>query len=339
MRKYALTIFTGTTLALAQTTVNPDFSVIDDLIIEGSQLTTSGVELAIQGYVNPFARADVYLHKHSGHEAIELEEAFLSIERGLPFGLGLRSGRLRPDLGKINREHMHTYPFIVAPKAVQSVLGEHMWSGTGLGGDILLPLPWYSKFSAGYFANGIRPHHHDEDGHAEEDSEHVHEAGEEYPAFNARWSHFFDLTPVTHLEVGAGYYQSLAADSVIDGPRHLAGLDFKFKWRPDRFRSFTCQGDIFALRGEESEPTWAAYTFVNLQFNQVWNAGVVLDYASDIEEAVYASAGGFFGSSPVEESSVLRLRVHWAVHGDEAPELSIMGQIIWGLGPHKPHRF
>ncbi len=53
MCKYVLSILTGTTIALAQTTVNPDFSVIGDLIIEGDQLTTSGVELAIQAYVNP----------------------------------------------------------------------------------------------------------------------------------------------------------------------------------------------------------------------------------------------------------------------------------------------
>ncbi len=350
MRKYVLVIFAGLTVSLAQTTVNPDFSVIGDLIIDGDRLTTSGVELAVQGYVNPFARADVFLHKHAGDEAIHLEEAFLSIERGLPFNMGLRSGIFRPDLGKINREHVHTYPFIVAPKAVESVLGHHMWSGTGLEADILLPLPWYSKLAAGYFANGIiphhvhdetevPPHHHDSTGAVilDPDTDHDHE--ESQPTFNARWSHFFALTAVTHLEMGAGYYQSMAADSVVEGPQHLAGVDFKFKWRPDRFRSFTWQGEYFRVATGEPEPVHAVYTFTNLQFNQVWNAGVVLDYCSDVEEATYLGTGIFVGYSPAEESSVFRLRVHWAVHGDEAPELSIMGPIIWGLGPHKPHRF
>jgi len=330
MRHIMLFIAMLFTAVQGQTTTNPDVSVIGDLILKNDQLTTSGVELAIQGYVNPFARADVFLHKHADHEAIHLEEAFLSIERGLPFNMGLRSGIFRPDLGKINREHVHTYPFIVAPKAVQSVLGDHMWSGTGLEADILLPLPWYSKLAAGYLVNGISPHHHEE--------QHEPEAAESHPAFSARLSHFFDLTMVTHLEVGGNYYRSMAADSVAAGPRQLTGLDFKFKWRPDRFRSFTWQGEYFLVATGEPETVHAAYTFTNLQFNQVWNAGVVLDYCSDMAEANYLGTGIFAGYSPAEHSSVFRLRVHQAVHGSEK-EFTVMCQIIWALGPHKPHKF
>ncbi|MCK4577432.1 MAG: hypothetical protein KAU50_01500, partial [Candidatus Marinimicrobia bacterium] len=245
--------------------------------------------------------------------------------------MGLRSGIFRPDLGKINREHVHTYPFIVAPKAVQSVLGDHMWSGTGLEADMLLPMPWYSKLAAGVFANGIILHHH-------ADTDHDHAAENEQWAGNARWSQFFDLTAVTHLELGINYYRNLTADSIVVGPQDLAGLDFKFKWRPDRFRSFTWQGEYFLVDNGEPETVHAAYTFTNLQFNQVWNAGMVLDYCSDMEEENYLGTGIFVGYSPAEHSSVFRLRMHQGTHGDEK-EFTVMGQIIWALGPHKPHKF
>ncbi|UCH11000.1 MAG: hypothetical protein JSU61_03675 [Fidelibacterota bacterium] len=334
MRKLICIIFINAGLGLAQTTMNPDLSVVGDLIIDDGELTTSGVELAIQGYVNPFARADVFLHKHAGEGAVELEEAYLSIERGLPLGLGLRSGCFRPDLGKINKEHMHTYAFIQAPGAVTAVLGDEMWSGTGLEVDVLLPLPWYSKLSAGGFANGIAHHHHEDGNEGELGEDHEHESEKSQPAYNARWSHFVDLTPVAHLEMGVSHFIGTADEGV----RRLTGVDFKFRWRPDRYRSLTWQGEYFLVEADEPEPAHAVYTFANLQFSQVWNWGVVLDYHSDIEEETHYSAGVFLGYSPVEESSVFRLAVTGVDQGGER-EVMVIGQIIWSLGPHKPHRF
>ena len=105
-----------TTFIFGQTTANPQFSVIGDLVIDhlnkNTSLLSSGIEMAIQGYVNPFARADIYLHKHNDTSPIELEEAVMTIEKGLPFGLGIRAGKFRPDLGKINQIHAHLFPYI-----------------------------------------------------------------------------------------------------------------------------------------------------------------------------------------------------------------------------------
>ena len=134
-----------TAFLFGQTTTNPDFSVIGDLIIDQSEdeisLSSAGIEMAIQGYVNPFARADLYIHKHNDESALELEEAVITIERGLPLGLGFRAGKFRPDIGKINKDHAHLSPFIQAPKSMANILGEEFWSPTGLEGSILLPLP------------------------------------------------------------------------------------------------------------------------------------------------------------------------------------------------------
>ena len=121
-----------TAFLFGQTTINPDFSVIGDLIIDQSEdeigFSSAGIEMVIQGYVNPFARADVYIHKHNDESALELEEAVITIERGLPLGLGLRAGKFRPDIGKINKDHAHLFPFIQAPKSMANILGEEFWS-------------------------------------------------------------------------------------------------------------------------------------------------------------------------------------------------------------------
>lgn len=323
------------TIIYSQTTVNPDVSVIGDLISisdnETTDFSTSGVELAIQGYVNPFARADVYLHKHYDESGIDLEEAFISIERGLPYNLGLRAGKMRPDFSKINSEHMHTYYYILSSEPVQAVLGEELWSSLGIEGNLLLPLSWYSNISFGVFQSGISEHHHHDDDEVEEDDEEEEDAGK---VFSTRLSHFIDLNRVTHLELGTSYYQELE-----ESDHNILGADFKFKWRPDTYRSLIVQGDYLLSKGYEGESTNTGYVWLNYQFNRIWNAGMIMDYSDDLEEETYKSVGVFAGFSPVEESSVFRLRLHQAYHGDEDPYLTLIAQIIWALGPHKPHQF
>jgi len=314
----------------SQTTVNPDISIIGDLITKNNNtidFSSSGVELAIQGYVNPFARANVYLHKQNDDSPIHLEEAFLSIERGLPMNLGFRAGKMRPDFGKINQEHMHTYYYILSSEPVQIVLGNEMWGSLGLEGNLMLPLPWYSNISFGIFQEGITQHHHDEE--VEE-----HENEEVGKALSGRLSHFFDLNSVTHIEVGTSYYVELENTEA-----NILGADFKFKWRPDTYRSIILQGDYFHKNGHDNESINAGYLWANYQFNRIWNAGIILDYSNDIEEETYKSFGLFAGFSPVEESSVFRFRVHQEYHGDDNPNLAFVAQVLWSLGPHKPHQF
>lgn len=326
--------------AYSQTTVNPDISVIGDLIInQDGDISSSGVEIAIQGYVNPFARADVFLHKHADHNAVHLEEAVISFERGLPFNMGLRAGKFRPDIGKINKEHAHTLFFIEAPASMKNMLGDEMWGAFGLEPNWLLPLPWYSKLSVGYFtkAMGTSCDHEEseeEEGHSHE--EHI----EKTTSLSARLSHFIDLNDITHLEIGSGYYRDIE-NHELPHLHHVGELDFKLKWRPDTYRSFTWQGEIFRkspVDNPNNKYKLAGYTWMNYQFNKRWNMGVVTDFSSDIDGEAYNSFGVFAGFSPAEESSVFRLAVSKIHHGEES-DLNITGQIIWALGPHKPHQF
>ena len=334
-------------LGIAQTTNNPDFSIIGDLLVnyedETTSLSHSGVELAFQEYVNPFARADAYLHLHEGH-GLELEEAYLSLERGLPFSLGMRTGVFRPDFGKINKEHAHTYYFIHAPKSTEVLLGEENGSATGAELNLLLPVPWYSSLSVSYMQEGINPHSHSHD-HGEEE-EHEEEDVDVSPALSSRISSFLDLNTVTHLESGFSYYKT-----TDEGSHPTFALDSKLKWRPDTYRSLTIQGELFSSVHEEHEEeeegehhdevhrNLSGYVWTNAQFQKHWNAGFILDYIKDLDEETYLGTGFFIGFSPVEESSVYRVYLNRSIHGDEDPVFSVTGQIIWSLGPHKPHTF
>ena len=336
MRKLIPMIFAFITI-YSQTTINPDISVIGDLIGqtdgETVDFSSSGVELAIQGYVNPFALANVYLHKHNDDSPIHLEEAFLSIERGLPLNLGMRIGKMRPDFSKINSEHMHTYYYILGSEPVQSILGEEMWGSIGIEGNMLLPFPWYSNISIGVFQSGISQHHHDEESIVEIEHNHDESSNAE-KAISARLSHFIDINHITHLEFSTSFYHELEQSE-----QSILGADFKFKWRPDTYQSLVVQSDYFHKLGHDDEIIKAGYAWLNYQFNRIWNTGLIFDYSNDIEEESYKSIGVFVGFSPVEESSLFRLRVHQTYHGNEDPNLTFVAQVIWSLGPHKPHQF
>ena len=108
---------------------------------------------------------------------IELEEAVMTIEKGLPFGLGIRAGKFRPDLGKINQIHAHLFPYIEAPSGMTKILGEEFWSATGVETNVFLPLPWYSNFSLSYFDSGIGSHDHS---NHEKDEDHDKEKNEDH---------------------------------------------------------------------------------------------------------------------------------------------------------------
>ena len=85
MRRTFVLLTVIRSLSFSQTTVNPDISFLGDLLAKGDKeslaLSTSGLEIAAQGYVNPFARADLFLHIHDSEGAVDVEEAFLTVER------------------------------------------------------------------------------------------------------------------------------------------------------------------------------------------------------------------------------------------------------------------
>lgn len=89
------------TTAHAQTK-NPNISVIsdfrifvhDDKILADEKnklnLNLEEIELAIQGYLNPYARADIFFAKHGIEGSVEIEEASATFLRGLPLGLNIK---------------------------------------------------------------------------------------------------------------------------------------------------------------------------------------------------------------------------------------------------------
>lgn len=129
----AAVLLFGAYMAHAQTSINPDISVIPRFLLETNDaeedehgdhrwsrpdLSFEELEVAVSSYLNPYAKADITLTLPGPdlEEAkLGLEEAYVTVVRGLPLDLNLRAGKYRAEFGKINRVHPHAWSFVTQP--------------------------------------------------------------------------------------------------------------------------------------------------------------------------------------------------------------------------------
>ena len=161
--------------AYAAATNLPDISVIGDITAQTStdtgyvnrnQVTIRGIELALQGYLYPQMRADMFLAMHRHENAFEPEicEASVSFLRLFLDGLGLQAGKIHVDFGKLNKIHQHERPFTDQPLALTNFLGYHGLVGEGAALNYLFPLPFFLRIEGGAWRMTAGEHHHEPSG-------------------------------------------------------------------------------------------------------------------------------------------------------------------------------
>jgi len=351
--------------AHAQSSINPDISLIGDVRahwnnneLDGSSdrlnLDLEEGELAIQGYLNPYSRGDVFLAFLPDGGA-EIEELYITFTRGLPLGMSVKAGQYLLDFGKINMLHPHAYSFIVRPLASDMFFGDEGLRDVGV--KVSLPIPTgniATTISADVLKGGFLASEEADGGTAEAGTPNER-------AFAGRWSSFVTLGEFTSLSLGATTVTGVPEEGTR---RWIWGGDVKLRWKPDRYRSFTVIGEYFGNRqpidvlepappgqsaglshaGEEHEylNRHGVFGYIDYQFRQRFNTGAMGDWVqgSESETETFWRAGAFAGFAPVEETSLLRLLV--AYNKDVATDQEYWSgilQLVFSLGPHKPHAF
>lgn len=357
--------------AIAQTSLNPDISIIPRFIIEthdGGKLpgkrefsqpdfSFQEMELVASAYLNPFAKADVVLTLPGPDiEAgkLGLEELYGTVVRGLPLDINVRLGKYRVDYGKLNLSHPHAWPFLTQPLSQEKFIGEEGLNDLGISASVLLPIEEvYSKFTVDLLR-----------GSAIGEATGIEDTTGAKPTYanSARLMGFFTLDDYSDLEAGLSAYSGIH-DPYNRDRFWYWNLDFKYKYRPSTYTSLVVQGEYllntrhagqdrnynFFLDASgnperRSINTAGLYLYSDLQFEKIYSIGARVDwtqapYSKDEKAWAYAV---FLGYYPVEET--IGLRLQYQNRKDEMPGFSqtvnsIGLQVLFSLGPHKAHLF
>ncbi len=109
------------------------------------------IELGLTADVDPYFRGWTTLAFEDG-EGTEIEEAVIQTTN-LPYGLTLGAGKFMSGIGRINRQHSHTWDFMDTPLVYEKLLGGHGLRGKGIQLTWKAPTPFYLLFGA-EIANG-----------------------------------------------------------------------------------------------------------------------------------------------------------------------------------------
>lgn len=390
MKKNILSFFILLTIifstSYSQSSLNPDLSLIGTFntftnFIKGSpeygklNFETPEMELFVDGYLNPFARATANIAYEEGEFAVE--ELYANIVRGLPFDLQLKAGKYLVGFGKINTIHPHAWAFLERPLFHQVFFNPDGFNEVGASLSFLLPTgEIYSNLELGIF-NGQSIQKLIDTNAVERGIN---------PIFVGRLNSFFNLGDYTNLEVGLsssyGCYSKANLNSMgyLFAPTEVkplnylySGIDFKYKYSADSYSALTIQGEVLlnyrdAVRQESFGinygidevkiiSNFGGFIYADYKFEKQFSFGLKYEYTAGIiddepglntlandDKNNTQSIEGWLSYYPVEETIALRLGAqnHMFKYADgtkRESETTIMLQLLFSLGPHKAHPF
>ena len=364
--------------AQAQTTLNPDLSVIGDFRAfshddplypaetEKLNVADPQMEIVINGYLNPYARADAVIGWH-GEDKAEIEELYGTVLLGLPLGLNLRVGKSMLELGRLNPVNEHAWSFIKRPLPHEQFFGEHGLADMTIRTSFLLPTgDTYTELMGGLLkGDALIGHSHD---HDEVDDDHDETTPDRIDVGGfGRLTTSLAVSENSELALGVSMINSVYRfeehenhddhDDHADPDQLRAGvygLDFKFKYKPSRYTSLQIEGEGLMRTAEQDEiddlKSYGGYLYADYRFRQKYNLGGIFEYTSLEEEHEHDGemeihkvdlwrAGIFFGFAPVEETGLVRLAGHWTEPEESDGFWEFTLQFVFSLGPHQPHNF
>lgn len=338
---------------------NPQISVIGDFLGHYSskentfdeEFLLREIEFAFSSYVDPYARADIFLGVHKeipqkgegvedgtseNRYELDIEEAYFTFLTW-PFGLQAKLGRFLISFGKSNMQHLHRLPWTDYPLVIKAYFGEEGLASEGISFSWMLSAPWvhYMELTYEIFNN-------DQDilfgGHRGDDFVHL-----------LHLKNYWDLTENSSLEMGLS---GMSAPNDDKHSRHrttLEGIDITFKWRPLRrglYQSFIWQTELLFSQKDMTdsgqEDSWGGFTSWNYQFARRWSAGLRLDSSqypddSSIEEREYSGYITFAQS----EYAFWRMGYSFLTSDieDRNKEHQIFLQLNIGIGQHRAHQY
>ena len=262
------------------------------------------------------------------------------LDRYFPGGFGLTVGQMYLDFGQINQVHTHAYPFADRPLMHVAFFGEDGARDASGRIDWIAPIDAVTLRAT---AGAVRGDVLVGGGHAHGGE--VEEAPDPELGASGRVDVFVEPARDFSFLVGSSILHG-EHDPADGAKATFVGVDAKMLFDLGPNRQLTVIGEgIFGTRDAsaevpKSDPNgW--FTAADFRVNRRWNLGGFAESATELDDDRHRDSryGLFVGMALMEESTVFRLigRVHDPEEGDSAGEVIL--QALFGLGPHRPHRY
>ena len=308
-----------------------------------------------------FAPVDPYFNLYATlpitENGIEVEEAYF-VTTALPAGLQVKGGKFKSGFGRFNAFHPHAWDFVDAPLVYKLFFGGN---GEGLiekGAQLtFLPnLPIYTILGAEILQG-------------DNDTLFGPDAGSGPHAYTAFAKSSLDFGGSHSILFGGSVVggktktTSYAPDTLLQGDTVLYGLEFTYKWKPSRWRSFILQSEyLYRHQTGNLTDTVSPFTTDSLNRDQDgfyvqalyqinrWRMGGRFDRMAIFkDEVVRAGQELSFSGQPYRltgaiefnptEFSRIRLQYNYDNSDPSKENQEIFLQFILAIGAHGAHAY
>lgn len=309
----------------------PDISVIGDILgqtttyddVDRNKVFVREIEFALQGYLYPEIRADVFFafdREKGGKINTELEEAYVSFLK--LFGdFNGKAGRMLVDFGKVNKLHPEQWQYVIKPKALENFMAEHGLIGNGGSLGYLLPLPFFAQFDLGAYRISS-------------------EESEEFAlgdfGYSARLWTSFSLSEISEFEIGtSGLYGRGFRYLEHQDDVKLYGIDLTYKVISSTYERLIFQNEILHIVRQiptEEIKRFGFYNFLGYRFNKYMETGLRYDFSENVlpDKAQTKSITGIITTN-LTETTKLRFQYGYNI---EPKTHELFLQLLFGIGPH-----
>ncbi len=366
MKTVSIAVLLVCNILYAQSNVNPDISLIGtfnsninyekDSPDNGKLIfMPPDMELYVDGYLNPYARAAGNIAYEDG--SFSVEELYAEIVRGLPLDIQIKAGKYLLGFGQLNKVHAHVWPFVGRPLFQVIYFGHEGFNDIGFNFSFIIPTDFYSTLDLGIYKGDVIGENELPES---ADHESISAFRGDSPIFVGRYGTFFSLSDYSNI--GAGISGSYGVHSLTDFNLNgdtlspvtnksltytYLGADFKYKYRPDDYTVLTIQGEgilnhrdvlrygpygVNSLSQElKTINTYGAFIYIDYLFEKMYSIGAKYDYTNGIigDSPSYITLSNddknntqgitaWLGFYPVEHTLAFRLNLqHLIYHSAE----------------------
>ena len=320
---------------------NPDTSVIGNFLGKAGQpnpfefgpddmrrpMNLDEAEVAFQAWVDPYAKANVFLSITKG--GIDVEEGYAQFVT-LPYDLTAKAGKFKAMFGKDNTWHAHVRPWIDQPLVIHNFFGDEGFNDDGISVSKSITNPWNTFIEAtGEVFEGRVANVFDRRGLND-------------LVYNAHLKAFRDISENNNIEVGTSY----ARGTLNDVHNQFAGLDVTYRWKPPQrglYNSFIGRVEAIAnKRGDADRTLKGFYASADYQLTRRLFTGVRIDAANRFVAGATPMDRGVSATLTFwpSEFSQLRGQLRRMRYGDVGKSVTeLLLQLQFSIGAHGAHTF